>query len=230
MGQIYRTDTAFTGSGAAALPVVPKPLPVPGPLRRWDAETIRSANGTILTGWQDTANGTTLGVSVGNPTIETVDGVRAVRFTNDILQQSLTLGQPHTVVLAFKHVSLNTTGTATLFGAQEVIGTDGGVLQTTALGDLYVNAGTAYKVGSATATTGWKRVIVVFNGASSVISINGTEWAGNFGAQSRLLFSLGGQRSAQFTDTAVSHASIYPKALSSAERADLDGWLVGRVA
>lgn len=227
MGNIYRATTAFTG--APALPVVPDALPAKGVRNRWDADTILAANGAVLTGWADSAAGLNMGVAVGDPRVETVDGHRAVRFTNDIMQTALSLPQPHTVVLAFKHVSLNTTGTATVFGAQQAIGTDGGIFQTNTVGDFYANAGTAFKIGGQ-ATAGWKRLIVVFNGASSVVNLNGVEYAGNFGTQHREFFSLGGQRSAQFTDIAVTHASVFSKALTTQERTDLAAWLTGKVA
>lgn len=228
MGYLYRGTEPFTGIRSASFPLALNKLPIYGASREWNASSLDVAIGTPVTSWVDVASNTALTAVTGSPTLEMVDGVQAVRFTNDIMQQTYSLAQPHTVALSFKHVTLNTVGTATIFGAQVVIGSDGGVLQTNTLGDMYLNAGAGAKVGSASGTTGWHRVVAVFDGTSSTIVLDGVEYVVNAGTLPRAAFSLGGQRNGQFTDIAVTHASIFPRAIDATERADLDSWLAGQ--
>jgi hypothetical protein len=156
-----------------------------------------------------------------------VDGVKAVVMQSAIMEQALSVPQPHTLSLAFK---LNTMppGNAVISGAMVTAGTDNATLQMNNFGEVYANGGTGWKAKTGV-TAGWYRVIVVFNGANSSVTWNGTTATGDTGTLPRAQFSLGGHRGGSFTDLSVSHATVIPRALSTSEVASVDEWLKRRV-
>lgn len=220
----YIAPVEFTGTNAGTLPIVLTDLTVAGAVRRFVAKAVNQLVGTTVTTWADSSgSGTSLAVATSTaPTLATVGGIRAVQFngTSDGLQQSVSLTQGHSLVLVSNVVAPVTTGTTTPSGSFASSGVDSAQFQTSNT-DLYVNAGTAMKVGTGLNVTGWRVIIVSFNGASTVVNVNGTEYTGNAGALPRAVFSLGFQRGASFSNLAVAEAALYPTALDATQRAAL---------
>jgi hypothetical protein len=220
----YIAPVEFTGTNADTLPIVVNDLPVAGAVRRFVAKAVNQAIGTTVSAWADiTGSGTSLvPASSAAPTLATVAGVRSVRFDGATqgLQQNVALTNPHSVVLVMNIVVPQTTGITTPSGSFITAGTDLGQLQTSTT-DLYVNAGTSLKVGTGLNVTGWRVIIISFNGASTVVNINGVEYTGNAGTLPRAVFSLGFQRGASWSNMAVAEAILYQSALDATQRAAL---------
>lgn len=229
MGFLYKAPVNFTGSNAAGLPLANPTMPVPGAVRWFDASAIRANPGTAVTSWSDsTGTGPALAATNGQPTLELVDGLRAVRFQSAIMQQSIQLAQPHSLVLAFKLVSAPA-AVVTIAGSMVRSGTDGGFVQMNGVGELYANAGSVWKAATGVSAR-WHRLILSFDGVNSRMLLDGVSSTGDPGALPRAMFSLGGFRNASFSDIAVSQASLFSRALTTGEMATLDGWLVGHTA
>lgn len=223
-GRQSKVSTEFTGAAAAAFPILLHPLPVAGAVRRFVARAAGVPVGGTVTTWKDSAgSGTALSTaSSAAPTLATVGGVRAVQFdgTSQGLQQTVALTNPHSLVLVMNIVVPQTTGITTPSGSFLSAGVDLGQLQTSTT-DLYVNAGTALKVGTGLNVTGWRVIVISFNGGSTVVNINGTEYTGNAGTLPRAVFSLGFQRGASWSNLAVAEAILYQSALDATQRAAL---------
>lgn len=219
----YIAPVEFTGANASSLPIVLTDLAVAGATRRFLAKAVNQAIGTAVPSWADSAGSGTALIPASStaPTLATVGGLRAVQFngTSDGLQQALSMAQGHTLVLVANIVTPNTVGTTTLSGSYTTAAVDGARLQTS-VNALYANAGTAMAV-AAQNVTGWRVIVVSFNGASTVVNINGTEYTGNAGALPRTVFTLGFERGGSFSALAVAEANIYPTALGSTDRASL---------
>lgn len=223
-GLKYEAAAEFTGSAAAAFPVQLPALPVAGALRRFSAKATGVPVGATVATWKDSAgSGTTLApVSSTAPTLATVAGVRSVLFngTNQGLQQSVSMTNPHSIVLVSNVVTPNTTATTTQSGSFVTSGVDAGRVQTSLTG-LYVNAGTGAQVGTGLNVTGWRVIVVSFNGASTVVNINGAEYTVSAGILPRAVFTLGFERGASWSNVAIAEAALYNGALDSTQRAAL---------
>lgn len=223
-GLKYKANQEFTGSAAATLPVLLHTLPVTGFLRRFAAKATGVALGATVSSWKDSAgSGTTLvPVASSAPTLADNQGIRSVLFngTNQGLQQSVSMTNPHSLVLVSNVVAPNTTATTTQSGSFVTAGVDAGRVQTSLAG-LYVNAGTGVQVGTGLNVTGWRVIVVSFNGASTVVNVNGTEYTVSAGSLPRAVFTLGFERGASWSNVAVAEAILYNGALDSTQRAAL---------
>lgn len=227
-GIFYKAPQAFTGAGAGELPMIHNALPVPGAVRRFIAAGTRVPEGSPVERWADEAGSGTALTTAGTtaPVMSTVAGVKAVKFngTSDGLQQNLALPAGHSVVLVGNIVTPNTSGTTTLLGAYQTANVDAGRIQTS-LTDLYVNAGQGLKVGAGLNVTGWRVIIVTFNGANSPVTVNGTRYTGDPGALPRAVFSLGFERAGMWSTLAVAEAAVYGRALTTADHDKLTAYL-----
>lgn len=227
-GIFYKAQQAFTGASADLLPMIHESLPVAGAVRRFLATGTRVAEGSPVESWADeTGSGTVLATAgTTAPTLSTVGGVKSVLFngTSDGLQQNLTLGAGHSAVLVGNIVAPNTTGTTTLMGAYQTAGVDAGRIQTS-LTDVYVNAGKGFKVGSGLNVTGWRVMVVTYNGVGSPVTINGERFTGDPGNLPRAVLSLGFERSGLWSNLAVAEAAVYDRALTTTEHDTLTAHL-----
>lgn len=219
----YVAPLQFTGANASTLPQIVTDLVVAGATRRFVAKSVNQAIGTTVPSWSDIAGSGTAIVPVSStaPTLSTVGGIRSVLFngTSDGLQQSVSMNQGHSLVLVANIVTPNTTGTTTLSGSYVTAGVDAARIQTS-LTAMYANAGTAMTIAGQN-VTGWRVIVASFNGASTVVNINGTEYTGNAGTLPRAVFTLGFERGSLFANVAVAEAALYPTALGSSDRAAL---------
>lgn len=220
----YIAPVEFSGANALTLPIVLADLPVAGATRRFVAKAVNQAVGTTVATWADIAgSGTTLSTASSTaPNLATVGGIRSVQFngTSDGLQQNVSMAQGHSLVLVSNIVAPVTTGTTTPSGSFTSAGVDSAQFQTSN-SDLYVNAGNSMKVGTGLNVTDWRVIVISFNGATTVVNVNGIEYTGNTGALPRAVFSLGFQRGASWSSMAVAEAALYSTALDAAQRASL---------
>lgn len=220
-GLQYIAESDFTGPKAAGLPLLVHNLPVANPVRRFVAKGLGGGAGTVVDAWKDAAGSGTVMAPASStaPVIGTSAGIRSVIFngTSDGLSQNVSLTSPHTMVLV-ANIIKPTTGNAAISGASVTTGADSAQLLT-GVNEIYLNAGANLRVGVGLNSTGWRVYVVTFNGANSVVNINGTEYTGNPGALGRAIFTLGYQRASQFTNIAVAETALYSGAMTSGDRA-----------
>lgn len=220
-GLQYIAGSEFTGAKADGLPMLLHKLPVAKPARRFVAKGLVGASGTSVASWKDVAgSGTILAPEASTaPKIGSVAGVRSVVFngTSDGLSQQVSLPNPNTLVLVANILTLNTTANVAIAGASKTAADGGQILA--AVKELYVNAGTNARVGVGLHQTGWRVYVISFNGANTVVNINGTEYTVTAGSLPRELFTLGFRQGADFANIAVAEAALYAGAMSSTERA-----------
>jgi hypothetical protein len=82
--------------------------------------------------------------------------------------------------------------------------------------------------GTTADTTGWHIFIGVFNGASSVFRVDGTEAAGNAGANTMQQVRLFSGDNASFTKGSIREAALYNRALTGPERTALHAHLAAK--
>lgn len=219
-GLQYIASSAFAGSRADSLLLLIHSLPVANPSRRFVAKALTGGVGTVVQSWEDSAgSGTNLTTANSTaPRLGSVEGVRSVVFngTSDGLAQSVSLPAPHTLVLVANILTPNA-GNATIAGGFNTSGADSAQLLT-GVKEIYLNAGSNLRVGVGLNTSGWRVYVVNFNGADTVVNINGTEYTGNAGALGRAIFTLAYQKGAQFSNIAVAEAALYAGAFSAASR------------
>lgn len=227
MAFLYTTDAAFTGPKIASLPLAVHDLPVSGYKRRYLAKNLQLANGATVSTWPDMVAGgaaldpvPTYGAA---PTAATVSGIPAVTFngTTQGLKTSAVMNQPHTLVIVAKLQDTGVTGLRIIAGGQNgsdpaaenaVLGTSG----TAPNKILYLQGGST--INGPAADQSWHVFIGVFNGASSVLAVDGTEVTGNTGTARRDILTLGYHRTGLWTNVAVTEVALYDKALTAGER------------
>ncbi len=197
-----------------------------------DGETVQQWN--LLPASSGGANQSQSG-STARPVYKTglLNGHNILRFdgSNDYMAASFTLVQPFTVAMVFQQLAVGAGGAhdALLNG----VSTEIGYYQQTG-----VPSQKAYIYGGSTVadsvaqygTAGFVSLIVVFNGASSLFSINGTTKAsGNVGANNpggiTVAAKNGGTRTTQID---VARVIVYASALSAQDQADLNAYLQGK--
>ncbi|PTR30585.1 fibronectin type III domain protein [Rhodococcus sp. OK519] len=210
-----------TGTPNAA--VIP---PLSGASQSWLAAGLTDAD--LLASWPSAVSGLNLANSGGaaRPVVASESGVRFVRFDgiDDMLHHSSFAGtQPHTRVLRYRlqgtpqanRMLVGSTGT----------GTGGNSFSTLPAGatNYQINAGTALtSAPPAVPDTAWHTAIVVFNGASSVLAIDGVETVGDAGANAGVgirLAAFSGSTPSTFTQMDVAALEILPYAADASQRA-----------
>jgi hypothetical protein len=206
----------------------PPPPPItllPGSSREWRASELTV--GGVLAPWVDLRGGASLINAGGSvqPTIVAESGVKHVHFdgVDDIVPDATFSGaQPHTRVIRFRWHTLPVAG-RTVLGSTGT-GTAGNTFGIVSAANNYtINAGTPLVAAPTIApSTAWKTAIVVFNGATSILSIDGVETAGAAGANTGggLRISAGsGTTPTTFAAIDVRAVAIIPRAADSTERA-----------
>jgi hypothetical protein len=224
---LYTTDVTFSGPNISGLPIAIHDLPVAGYKRRFLAKSLQLADGATVNKWPDLVAGgasldpvPTYGLA---PYAGTVDGIQSVTFngTTQGLKTSAVMNQPHTLVMVAKLRDAGITGLRIMAGGR--LGADIAVESAT-LGtsgnagskNYFLEGGTSF--AGPTADTAWHVFIGVFNGASSVLAVDGTETTGNTGTARRDILTLAYHRAGQWTNMAVAEVALYDKALTAGER------------
>ncbi|TVU61561.1 LamG domain-containing protein [Paenarthrobacter nitroguajacolicus] len=227
MAFLYTTEAAFTGPKITSLPLAVHDLPVSGYKRRYLAKNLQLTDGAAVNAWPDMVAGgaalETVPTYGAAPTAATVGTIKAVSFngTTQGLKTSAVMNQPHTLVIVAKLQDSGVTGIRIIAGGRlgsdtavenAVLGTSG----TAPSKILFLEGGST--VNGPAADQAWHVFIGVFNGASSVLSVDGTEVSGNTGTARRDILTLGYHRAGQWTNMAVAEVALYDKALSAGER------------
>lgn len=201
-------------------------LPVPGYVAHFDAGNLPWPDGAKVPQLRNLAGGTLppigQGTPANQPVIGTANGFRHVDSAGASAiifnQVAITaLPQPVTLLVVAK---LTTTAAGALLGASPNCSV--GVYS----GKWFLNAGAT--VSGADVTTGqWKVLIATINGASSVLSVNGVETAGNAGTNTMQNIRLFSGDIVAYTNATIRKAVIWPSALTQAQRDQLVSHLVG---
>lgn len=196
-----------------------------GSSREWNARS-HAVGGTVAP-WPDLRGGASLINAGGSaqPTVMEESGSKFVRFdgVDDLVADTSFVGtQPHTRVVRFRWV-VAPSGSKTVVGSTGT-GTAGNTFGTVSASNNYqANAGTPLVASPAIAPdTGWHTAIIVFNGATSVLSIDGVETVGNAGAQTGGGIRLGaasGTTPTVFSNIDYKRLAVLPYAADSAQRA-----------
>lgn len=172
--------------GNTYTPAAKTPDQVSGLIGWWKADAIEGLNdGNSVTNWSDSSgnNNTLTAVTATKPVYKTsiVNGKPVVRFANNndnLKTGNLTQAQPYTYIIV-----LSQSGTTNTHALCQNVTTGSCLLAITATTSLTrMNAGTG--VSEATSSgSAWRIITAVYNGASSVGRVNGTQViASNVGA------------------------------------------------
>lgn len=196
-----------------------------GSSREWNARS-HAVGGTVAP-WPDLRGGASLinGGGSAQPAVMEESGAKFVRFDGvaDLVSDSSFSGtQPHTRVIRFRWHTLPTT-TRSVVGSTGT-GTAGNTFGTISTGANYViNAGTAIVANPVTAPDlNWHTAILVFDGANTVMSIDGVETVANAGSQVGVGLRVAGGSGTTPTSFAtidVKRLAVLPYAAGSTERA-----------
>jgi len=183
---------------------------------------------TIVTGvsqWNDQSgagNHLVQAVGASQPalTAGAINGFPALNFdgTDDSMQVAFALTQPTTIFLVMQN-DTNVVNQDITDGITTPVSM---ALEQSGAGNMRIRAG-ALGTGVAAATGSFFLATCIFNGASSVLSINedpGTEFAGNAGASAGDGLRLGGRQDASnFADCMIAEVAIMAAIATAAERA-----------
>jgi hypothetical protein len=213
MTLIMKSPTALKSPKYPVVPAV-ESLPVAGYANRWNAEPltlgapVASLPNAVAGPW-----GAFIQTDPAlQPSVVTEGGFKHVAntATSQLVMPPFTTTGAKTVVLVAKILGGNTA----FFGANGANWNIG--VSTT---KFYMNAGTTI-LGPAL-DSAWHVFIAVFDGASSVFSVDGVEYAGNAGTNQPTnlrMFSIGGTA---YATGGVRDVAIYPSALNPADRQTL---------
>lgn len=217
---------ALVSFGDTSLPQIEDLDPIAsltGSTKEWVARDLTT--GDLVGSWADRRGGSPL-ISSGaaRPVVMVESGKRFVRFdgVDDYLQDTGgTFSQPHTKVIRFRFQG-------TRKASESILGTP--VTTTSAQMNVFINAAMTQYASFASATlittaggvnTNWHTLIAVFNGASSVLSIDGTEVSGATGSNTSggTRLGRGSGSSTVFSTIDVQRVALLDHAADSTERA-----------
>lgn len=233
-GYALQSSGLFTGATAKTLPVFPKPLLSSSWTNWWDAKRLPLDSGDPVTSWTDEIGGVILVQSTSSkqPLLQRRTsgkvGAPYVRFdgADDTISGTLAwdASTAVTVMAVVRYPAGVTTGVLKpIIGNRDATNSDLRVLA--ALGGKarsHVN-GVSLDLSTGAQNlndTNWHVVIGVFNGASSVTSLDGTEVTGTLGTNSTpsSFFSLA-HYGTSFSQLDILSVAYAPVALSAPERA-----------
>lgn len=225
MTLVIKSPTALKSPRYRAAPIV-ESLPVGGYTDRWDAESLTVAEGAKITALPNAVAGPWGAYMQPDPALQpilrTEGGFKHVAntATRAMFTQNFTTTGPKTMVGVGKVVS---GATAVLFGTvgNWSIGLVNG-------NRFFMNAGASI-LGPALDDK-WHVFIGVFDGANSVFSVDGIEYAGDAGSNQPVnlrLFSQGAATTPHVVG-GVRMQAIYPGAMSQPDRQKLTAALMGR--
>ena len=159
--------------------------------------------------------------TTGSPTVVAEDGLRFLRFSGSgqwAKEDTVARAQPHTIFVRYR-----LQGTPIANGAIVASALGSGVnfsLNTTPT-NVQLFAGTALSPTVSVMDTNWHSAVLVVNGASSVLNIDGIEKTGSVGAQNAtgLRLAAGALTPSIFTRVDIARVGIISHAADATERA-----------
>lgn len=231
-GIMQVSPARFTGPLAKTLPVYIPSLPVPGASAVWDARTVREPAGAAVSAWPSvggagpvlTPGGSRLSDPGAPSLVSDADGSPAIRFggKSDRSVLGATFNRPagNTVVAVVKiraHVPGQLSAVVGSGASASVLGQ---VMAVAAEGTPRTYAGTALPLfGSAVILGRYHVLVSVFDGANSVINMDGTEATGPAGDLTATVLSVGGYQAGQFSEMDLKTLAYYPFPMTAAQRA-----------
>lgn len=219
---------------------------VPNCLAWWDAQSITANHGDLISTWEDLVGGhhfTSSGanrpsyvVNFLSPSAPIVNGLHfANTFDDYMVVNDLTLTQPCTIVLRFYIPGGVVSGDRMLFGGDDF--NMSAQVNNLADPDDYISAYAGTAFGSHEFGNTLHSLIVVYNGASSIIRLDGNETTGHAGGSGVTAgnFAIGRSYEAGAVLSSfgpffgyMCEMGIFSGIVSSADRANIDTYLSAR--
>lgn len=233
-----QVQTAARGNGTATLPCYPDPLPDGyGITHRWEAyaanaEPTDPGGPGVLTflpdliGTSDMVPNALTSTGATGPQYHLIDNQVALGFgAPRRLMTGLNRAQPHTLVALLRPRNEGYTAISSVLGASTVTGVRGSVY-ITADGKWAMNAGNTISLSAAIKGGKWQVLTAVFNGANSVLRVDGEEITGNAGTEVADRLILGSFAELGAPLVAYMSAIYYaPAAWTPAQRANFENWV-----
>lgn len=230
-GIMQISPTIAAGAGIFDLPLVVHPIPVAGYTRRHVAYAVPQDVGATVAAWTDLAGGTPLtvngqgGTASTAPVLASDGGVPAMEFTGTAsLGTAMPLNQPHTIV-----VCARTVGTPSALGVLT-----GGTASSPGRSSQFIdpstgpqwrsNAGASLGSTVNASAVDYQVITTVFNGASSVMRVDGVETTGTTGTDARTILTLATWSGAGANRLAcrIAEILVFPFALDLTQRAAVE--------
>lgn len=189
---------------------------VAGAVNDWAADILPLGS---LASWPDLVSGLVLPARTGvgtQPAVVTDTGRRIVRFDGiaNWMQLAYAKSQPMTTVIVARMNESKASNTVLAGGVH--VRTDSTNTK------MEVTAGTALGTTAAPVNTNWRVYIIVNNGATSTISVDGVEVTGDAGTAARTFINLGINSAATvFNRTDYQRLAFLPYAAGATERATI---------